>query len=99
MKRVILGLALAAASTAAPCIADEDVKVPGLIGASIVYDVTDIYRPKNPPMVIPKTWRLVSIDGPNLWFQDAGGAVYFVQGVMQGGTFYTTGAVQRINSK
>jgi hypothetical protein len=59
---------------------------------------------KNPPS-IPKTWKLISVstgeksNSNNLWFQDADGAVYLLQGNTSGRKFVIHDIVYKIPAK
>ena len=97
MKRAILSAVLLILS--ATCAGAEDVpKIPGLSGMNYFTEVTDMNNAKS-PTTIPKRWKLVGVDGNNLWFQDTDGQIYLVQGIMRGGAFYTTGVLERLTVK
>ena len=59
---------------------------------------------KNPPS-IPKSWTLISVssgeksNANNLWFQDADGSVYLLQGHTSGSKFFIHDIVYKIPAK
>jgi hypothetical protein len=58
----------------------------------------------NPPS-IPKSWKLISVssgeksNSNNLWFQDADGSVYLLQGFTSGNKFFIHENVYKIPAK
>ncbi|MGZ3499660.1 MAG: hypothetical protein ACXVAK_19225, partial [Vulcanimicrobiaceae bacterium] len=61
-------------------------------------------KPKATP-VIPKSWRFVGVsngeraNSNNLWFQDAQGRIYLIQGFTTDGKFIVEPSVQFLNAK
>lgn len=59
---------------------------------------------KKPPS-IPKSWKLISVsngeksNSNNLWFQDAEGSVYLLQGHASGSKFFVHDVVYKIPAK
>jgi hypothetical protein len=64
----------------------------------------DAHGTVNPPS-IPKTWKLISVsngekaNSNNLWFQDADGSVYLLQGFTSQNKFFIHEHVYKIPAK
>ena len=64
----------------------------------------DAHGTSNPPS-IPKTWKLISVssgeksNSNNLWFQDADGSVYLLQGFTSQDKFFIHEHVYKITAK
>lgn len=64
----------------------------------------DAHGTVNPPS-IPKSWKLISVSGGeksnanNLWFQDADGSVYLLQGFTSRNKFFIHEHVYKIPAK
>src|SRR5208337_3220349 len=116
-KSVCLLIVFVVGLLAFNCLAGENPNIPGLNG----FVISDINAdnsavrpgsPQRPAVTIPKDWKLISVSNggkPNcntLWFQDAKGDVYMINGFTETtqygtGIFFLDGhrSVQRLNAR